>query len=112
MRWQPLRFSDGAGGITVVQKYLDAAMGQRDPVRADLARPVPAARPDPATLLQLDEEVTDTLLQSATLTDLSKVRAEYWADGPAQRDATGALAAVRRGRRQGPRATPSTRASS
>ncbi|HSK97655.1 MAG TPA: vanadium-dependent haloperoxidase, partial [Euzebyales bacterium] len=38
--------------------------------------------PTQRTLLQLDEEVTDTLLHSATLTDLQKVRAEYWADGP------------------------------
>ena len=45
--------------------------------------PSSASRPTQRTLLELDEEITDTLLQSATLTDLSKVRAEYWADGPA-----------------------------
>jgi hypothetical protein len=81
-RWQPLRFVD-ASGNTVVQKY--STPHWQNVTSFALTSPDQFLPPGPTqrTLLQLDEEVTDTLLQSATLTDLSKVRAEYWADGPA-----------------------------
>jgi hypothetical protein len=80
-RWQPLRFVD-ANGSTVVQKYLTPHWGDVTPFaltsRDQFLPPGPKYR----TLGLLDEEVTDTLAMSATLTDLTKVRAEYWADGP------------------------------
>ncbi len=81
-RWQPLRFVD-ASGNTVVQKYATPHWQNVTPFA--LTSPNQFLPPGPTlrTLLLLDQEVTDTLLQSATLTDLSKVRAEYWADGPA-----------------------------
>jgi hypothetical protein len=81
-RWQPLRFVD-ASGNTVVQKYLTPQWGNVTPFALTSPNQFLPPGPTQRTLLQLDEEVTDTLLQSATLTDLSKVRAEYWADGPA-----------------------------
>jgi hypothetical protein len=79
--WQPLRHPNGSGG-SVVQKFLTPHW--RDVTPFALTSPNQFLPPGPTqrTLLQLDEEVTDTLLQSALLTDLQKVRAEYWADGP------------------------------
>ena len=81
-RWQPLRHPAPGGG-TVTQKFLTPHWGEVTPFA--LTSPEQFAPPAPSqrTLLQLDEEVTDTLLQSALLTDIQKVRAEYWADGPA-----------------------------
>ena len=81
-RWQPLRFVD-ASGNTVVQKYSTPHWQNVTPFALTSPNQFLPPGPTQRTLLQLDEEVTDTLLQSATLTDLSKVRAEYWADGPA-----------------------------
>jgi hypothetical protein len=79
--WQPLRHPNGNGG-TVEQKFLTPHWRQVTPFA--LTSPDQFLPPGPTqrTLLQLDEEVTDTLLLSALLTDLQKVRAEYWADGP------------------------------
>src|SRR6266511_195709 len=59
------------------------ALAQRGPVRVELAGRVPAARSaghQPAPARQGGDE---TILQSASLTDVQKVRIEYWADGPA-----------------------------
>ncbi len=80
--WQPLRFVD-ASGNTVVQKYATPHWQNVTPFALTSPNQFLPPGPTQRTLLALDEEVTDTLLQSATLTDLSKVRAEYWADGPA-----------------------------
>ena len=84
------RASDGsnqAGGYAdttgYVPKYLTPQWGNVTPFALTSPNQFLPPGPIQRTLLQLDEEVTDTLLQSATLTDLSKVRAEYWADGPA-----------------------------
>jgi hypothetical protein len=79
--WQPLRHTNGNGG-TVEQRFLTPHWRNVTPFA--LTSPDQFLPPGPTqrTLLQLDEEVADTLLQSATLTDLQKVRAEYWADGP------------------------------
>jgi hypothetical protein len=79
--WQPLRHPNGSGG-TVEQKFLTPHWRNVTPFA--LTSPDQFLPPGPTqrTLLLLDEEVTDTLLQSALLTDLQKVRAEYWADGP------------------------------
>ena len=81
-RWQPLRVPDGAGGITVVQRYLTPQWGEVTPFALTSPDQFLPPGPTQTTLLLLDQEVTDTLLQSATLTDLTKTRAEYWADGP------------------------------
>jgi hypothetical protein len=67
--------------------------------------------PEYLTLGLLDEEVTDTLTMSATLTDLTKVRAEYWADGPNSETPPGTGCCSGRPR-AGPAATTSTRAPS
>jgi len=79
--WQPLRVPDGNGGF-VVQKFLTPHWRSVTPFA--LTGPSQFALPGPTltTLLLLDQEVTDTLLQSATLTDLSKMKVEYWSDGP------------------------------
>jgi hypothetical protein len=80
--WQPLRYVDAAGN-TVVQKFATPQWGQVTPFALTSSNQFLPPGPEYLTLGLLDQEVTDTLLQSATLTDLSKVRAEYWADGPA-----------------------------
>jgi hypothetical protein len=80
-RWQPLRHPDGNGG-TVVQKFATPQWQHVTPFALTSPDQFAPPRPTKTTLLLLDEEVTDTLLFSATLTDLTKVRAEYWADGP------------------------------
>ncbi len=81
MRWQPLRVPDGAGGFSV-QKYLTPQWGGVTPFALSSPDQFLPPGPTKTTLLLLDQEITDTLLQSATLTDLTKTRAEYWADGP------------------------------
>ena len=80
-RWQPLRHPNASGAI-VVQKYLTPHWGNVTPFAISSPNQFLPPGPTQRTLLQLDEEVTDTLLASATLTDLTKTRAEYWADGP------------------------------
>ena len=79
--WQPLRHPDGNGN-TVVQKYLTPHWGNVTPFALTSPNQFLPPGPTQTTLLLLDQEVTDTLLHSASLTDLQKVRAEYWADGP------------------------------
>jgi hypothetical protein len=79
--WQPLRHPDANGNL-VVQKYLTPHWGNVTPFALTSHNQFLPPGPTQRTLLQLDEEVTDTLLMSATLTDLTKTRAEYWADGP------------------------------
>jgi hypothetical protein len=79
--WQPLRVPDGNGGF-VVQKFLTPHW--RDVTPFALTSPDQFLPPGPErlTLGLLDEEVNETILQSAALTDVQKVRVEYWADGP------------------------------
>jgi hypothetical protein len=79
--WQPLRYRDANGNI-VVQKFLTPHWRDVTPFALTSADQFSPPGPTRTTLLVLDQEVTDTLLQSAALTDASKVRAEYWADGP------------------------------
>ena len=86
--WQPLRLPDGNGGFAV-QKFLTPQWGNVAPFALTSPDEFALPGPTPTTLLLLDQEVTDTLLQSATLTDLSKMRAEYWADGPGSETPTG-----------------------
>jgi uncharacterized protein DUF6851/vanadium-dependent haloperoxidase-like protein len=79
--WQPLRVPDGNGGL-VVQKFMTPHWGNVTPFA--LSSPDQFLPPGPSrlTLGLLDEEVNEVILQSAALTDLQKVRVEYWADGP------------------------------
>ena len=80
--WQPLRVPDGNGGF-VVQKFMTPHWRGVTPFA--LTSPDQFLPPGPSrlTLGLLDEEVNEAILQSAALTDLQKVRVEYWADGPA-----------------------------
>ena len=61
----------------------DPALGRRHPVRDQLARPVPPAGADPADPAAAGPGDHRHPAASATLTDLTKIKAEYWADGPA-----------------------------
>jgi hypothetical protein len=81
-RWQPLRLPDGNGGF-VVQKFLTPHWGGVTPFALPSPDAFLPAGPLNISLLLLDKEVDETILQSASLTDLQKVRVEYWADGPA-----------------------------
>jgi hypothetical protein len=80
--WQPLRVPDGNGGF-VVQKFMTPHWRSVTPFA--LTSPDQFLPPGPTrlTLGLLDQEVNEAVLQSAALTDLQKVRVEYWADGPA-----------------------------
>jgi hypothetical protein len=79
--WQPLRVPDGNGGF-VVQKFMTPHWRSVTPFA--LTSPDQFLPPGPTrlTLGLLDQEVNEAVLQSAALTDLQKVRVEYWADGP------------------------------
>jgi hypothetical protein len=81
LRWQPLRHPDGKGG-TIVQQYLTPHWQEVTPFALSGPNQFLPPGPTRTTLALLDEEVTDTLLLSASLTDATKMRAEYWADGP------------------------------
>ncbi|HEY2957771.1 MAG TPA: vanadium-dependent haloperoxidase [Actinomycetota bacterium] len=80
-RWQPLRLPDGKGGF-VVQKFLTPHWRSVTPFA--LTSPDEFLQPGPQnlSLLLLDKEVDETIVQSAALTDVQKTRIEYWADGP------------------------------
>jgi hypothetical protein len=79
--WQPLRVPDGSGGF-VVQKFLTPHWRNVTPFALTSPDQFAPPRPTRLTLGLLDEEVNEAILQSAALTDLQKVRIEYWADGP------------------------------
>ncbi|HEV8650694.1 MAG TPA: phosphoesterase [Actinomycetes bacterium] len=81
-RWQPLRVSDGRGGI-VVQRHLAPHWALITPFAlasgAELRpRLGPKQHPGPGFLRQAEQILAD----SAELHDETKVIAEYWADGP------------------------------
>src|SRR5262249_51875738 len=80
-RWQPLRVSDGQGGF-VIQKFTTPFWGNVTPFAlpsASALRPAPPARFGTA---RYRNQVAQTLVFSAGLTDERKMIAEYWADGP------------------------------
>jgi hypothetical protein len=81
-RWQPLRLPDGNGGF-VVQNFLTPHWRGVVPFALPSPDAFQPSGPKNLSLLLLDKEVDETILQSASLTDLQKVRIEYWADGPA-----------------------------
>jgi len=80
-RWQPLRFSDGAGGF-VVPGYIAPQWGNVVPFALESAaqfRPGPPERwPSLGYFLQALEPIA----LNAGLDDRQKMIAEYWADGP------------------------------
>ncbi len=82
--WQPLRVSDGKGGL-VVQKYVGAQWGLVTPFALSSGDELRPHKP-PVTVehdLKKYREQADALLNiSANLRDEQKVIAEYWADGP------------------------------
>jgi hypothetical protein len=79
--WQPLRVPDGNGGF-VVQKFMTPHWRSVTPFALSSPDQFLPPAPSRLTLGLLDEEVNEAILQSAALTDLQKVRVEYWADGP------------------------------
>lgn len=80
-RWQPLRVSDGKGG-TVVQKYATPHWGRVIPFALTTGSmfraPAPARYPSPDYSAHARQELNF----STHLTDVRKMTAEYWADGP------------------------------
>lgn len=81
--WQPLRFSNGAGG-TVAPGYIGAHWGNVTPFALKSASqfrpPAPARYPkDKARYIKQAEQI---ITITANLTDTQKMIAEYWADGP------------------------------
>jgi hypothetical protein len=80
-RWQPLRLPDGNGGF-VVQKFLTPHWRSVAPFALSSPDEFLPPGPQNVSLLLLDKEVDETIVQSAALTDVQKTRIEYWADGP------------------------------
>jgi hypothetical protein len=79
--WQPLRVPDGNGGF-VVQKFMTPHWRNVTPFAMSSPDQFLPPGPTRLTLGLIDQEVNEAVLQSAALTDLQKVRVEYWADGP------------------------------
>ncbi len=79
--WQPLRVSDGHGGF-VVQKFITPHWHKVTPFalhKASQFRPRP---PQPYGSVGYVEQAREVISYSASLNDVQKVIAEYWADGP------------------------------
>lgn len=79
--WQPLRISDGHGGF-VTQKFIAPHWGNVTPFalkKASQFRPKP---PQPFGSVAFVEQAREVISYSASLNDVQKVIAEYWADGP------------------------------
>jgi hypothetical protein len=79
--WQPLRLPDGKGGF-VVQRFLTPHWRSVTPFALTSPDEFLPPGPQNLSLLLLDKEVDETIVQSAALTDVQKTRIEYWADGP------------------------------
>ncbi len=80
-RWQPLRFSNGAGGF-VTPGYVGAHWGRVTPFAlpsGDALRPAGPAR-FPGR--DYERQARETIQLNSHLDDRGKVIAEYWADGP------------------------------
>jgi hypothetical protein len=81
--WQPLRFSNGQGGF-VIPGYIAPHWGTVVPFAlksADQFRPPPPAQ-YPKDLARYVGQAEEIITFTATLTDRTKMIAEYWADGP------------------------------
>ncbi len=80
-RWQPLRVSDGHGGF-VEQKFITPHWGKVVPfalTKGSQFRPKP---PQPYGSVAYVEQAREVISYSASLNDVQKIIAEYWADGP------------------------------
>ena len=85
--WQPLCVPTPPSGATScagsVQTFATPQWGKVTPFALTSPDEFLPPGPQNVSLLLLDKEVDETVAQSASLTDLQKVRIEYWADGPA-----------------------------
>jgi hypothetical protein len=79
--WQPLRFSDGAGGFRV-QKFIAPHWGAVTPFALTSPDQFTAKSPAMYPNKAYTKQALEVILYSAFLTDRQKVIAEYWADGP------------------------------
>jgi hypothetical protein len=96
-RWQPLRVSDGQGGLTT-QRFVAPHWGLVRPFALSSGaqfRPagVPNLYPSPGYTRQVEE----ILAYSAGLTDEQKVIAEYWSDGRGTESPPGHWASLAQG---------------
>lgn len=82
LRWQPLRYSDGAGG-TLVQTYVTPHWGKVVPFALTSPDQFPPPGPTLKNKQEYKKAVKALVLETAKLDDRKKVVAEYWADGPA-----------------------------
>ena len=82
-RWQPLRVSNGQGGV-VIQKFIAPHWGNVTPFALRSADQFLPKDPNfyPKDATQYMKQARQVLDYSANLTDREKVIAEYWADGP------------------------------
>jgi hypothetical protein len=80
--WQPLRVSDGHGGV-VVQKYIAPHWGLVTPFALKFQTQFQTdSEPKRYPSNGYTKQAQQVLDYSASLTDRQKVIAEYWADGP------------------------------
>lgn len=80
-RWQPLSTTD-FNGSTRVQKFLTPHWGKVKPFALKSISQYKIKAPARADSDEYVEQVKQVVSYSAHLTDLQKVIAEYWADGP------------------------------
>ncbi len=80
-RWQPLRVSDGHGGF-VVQKFITPQWFKVTPFALKSASQFRPAPPQKFGTHGYVEQAREVISYSASLNDIQKVIAEYWADGP------------------------------
>jgi hypothetical protein len=79
--WQPLRIPDGHGGF-VVQKFITPHWGKVTPFALKKAAQFRPKAPQPFGSNAYVEQAREVVSYSASLNDVQKVIAEYWADGP------------------------------
>lgn len=81
-RWQPLRFSNGAGGF-VVPGYIGAHWGKVTPFSMPNGSSLrPAVGPARYPSIEYERQARNVMEINEHLDDRGKVIAEYWADGP------------------------------
>jgi hypothetical protein len=79
--WQPLRVSNGHGGF-VVQKFITPQWGQVIPFALSSGAQFRPGPPEQFGTKAYVEQAREVVSYSASLNDVQKVIAEYWADGP------------------------------
>ena len=80
-RWQPLRVSNGHGGF-VEQKFITPQWFKVTPFALKKAAQFRPKPPQPFGSDGYLEQAREVIAYSASLNDVQKVIAEYWADGP------------------------------